>query len=74
VTSVTVNDRPLDEKATYTAAMVDFLAGGGDGYTTFKEGKNLAYGPEDIDALVEYVASLPQPVNVTIDGRIQKTG
>ena len=74
VTSVTVNGRPLDEKATYTAAMVDFLAGGGDGYTTFKEGKNLAYGPEDIDALVAYVASLPQPVNVTIDGRIQKTG
>jgi 5'-nucleotidase len=53
--------------------MVDFLAGGGDGYTTFKEGTNRTNGPADIDALVAFTGSLPQPVNVTVDGRIRRT-
>ena len=67
-----IHGLPLDQKATYTASMVDFLAGGGDGYTTFKEGKNITNGPVDIDTLTSYVGSLPQPVNVTVDGRIQR--
>lgn len=73
VTGVTINGRPLDAKAGYTASMVDFLAGGGDGYTTFKEGTNRTNGPVDVDALVSYTESLPQPVNVTVDGRIRRT-
>jgi len=73
VTGVTINGHPLDAKAGYTASMVDFLAGGGDGYTTFKEGTNRTNGPADVDALVAYTESLPQPVNVTADGRIRRT-
>jgi 5'-nucleotidase len=69
---VTINGRPLDAKAWYTASMVDFLAGGGDGYTTFKEGTNRTNGPVDVDALVTFTGSLPQPVNVTVDGRIRR--
>lgn len=72
VTDVKIHGLPLDRKATYTASMVDFLAGGGDGYTTFKEGQNITNGPVDVDALIAYIESLPQPVNVTIDGRIQR--
>jgi 5'-nucleotidase len=72
VVDVTINGRPLDVNATYTAAMVDFLAGGGDGYTTFKAGTNIMNGPADVDALVAYAGSLPQPVNVTTDGRIRR--
>jgi len=72
VTDVKINGRPLNPKASYTAAMVDYLAGGGDGYTMFKEGKDITNGPVDVDALTSYVGSLPQPVNVTIDGRIQR--
>ncbi|WP_440951226.1 bifunctional metallophosphatase/5'-nucleotidase [Methanosphaerula subterraneus] len=72
VTDVTVRGLPLDQNATYTAATVDFLAGGGDGYTTFKEGKNLTNGPKDIDALTSYIGSLPQPVDVAVDGRIER--
>ena len=45
---------------------------GGDGYTTFEGGQNMTYGPVDVDALVTYVGSLPQPVNMTVDGRIQR--
>ncbi|MDO8871520.1 MAG: bifunctional metallophosphatase/5'-nucleotidase [Methanoregula sp.] len=72
VTDVRIHGLPLDQKASYTASMVDFLAGGGDGYTTFKEGKNITNGPVDIDALTSYAGLLPQPVNVTVDGRIQR--
>lgn len=72
VSDVRIRGLPLDQKATYTAAMVDFLAGGGDGYTTFKGGNDIIYGPVDVDALTSYTGSLPQPVNVTIDGRIQR--
>jgi len=74
VVNVTINNRPLDPKARYTVSMADFLAGGGDGYTTFREGTNITNGPMDVDALVAYTESLPQPVNVTTDGRIRRIG
>ncbi len=74
VTSVMIHGLPLDPEASYTVSMVDFLAGGGDGYTTFTEGKDRTNGPMDIDALVDYIEKLPQPVNVTTDGRIQRVG
>ncbi len=72
VTDVKIHGIPLDREATYTASMVDFLAAGGDRYTTFKEGQNITNGPVDVDALIAYIESLPQPVNVTVDGRIQR--
>jgi 5'-nucleotidase len=74
VVNVTIGNRPLDPKAMYTVSMADFLAGGGDGYTTFTEGTNRTSGPPDVDALVAYMESLPQPVHVTTDGRIRKAG
>ena len=74
VVNVTINNRLLDSRANYTASMVDFLAGGGDGYTTFREGTNRRSGPVDVDALVAFTESLPQPVNMTIDGRIRRIG
>ena len=72
VTSVSVNGVPLNLNATYTVATVDTVTLGYDGYTTFMQGGKMSYGPTDIDALVSYVGSLPQPVNVTVDGRIQR--
>src|SRR5208337_268691 len=73
VTAVTVRGVPLNPDANYTVSTVGYLALGGDGYTTFEGGRNMTYGPGDLDALVSYVGSLPQPVNVTVDGRIQRT-
>ena len=70
--SVSVNGVPLDLNATYTVATVDTLTLGDDGYTTFGRGSNMSYGPVDVNALVSYVRLLPQPVNVTTDGRIQR--
>jgi len=62
VVAVLVNGTPLDPAATYTAAMVDYLAGGGDGYTVFENGTEIVYGPFDVDALVSYMGALPAPV------------
>jgi 5'-nucleotidase len=70
VYEVRVNGVPLIPGKNYRAAMVDYLASGGDGYTVFTGGTNLTSGPVDVDALVSYTGSLPQPVNVTTGNRI----
>ena len=72
VTDVKIQGSSLDPERIYTVSTVYFLAGGGDGYTTLREGQNITYGPSDVDALVAYVQSLPQPLNITTDGRIQR--
>nr|WP_320160268.1 bifunctional metallophosphatase/5'-nucleotidase [uncultured Methanoregula sp.] len=72
VTSVNINGVPLNPKTLYSISTVGFLAMGGDGYTTFAQGTNMTYGPGDVNALVTYFGSLPQPVNVTVDGRVQR--
>jgi 2',3'-cyclic-nucleotide 2'-phosphodiesterase (5'-nucleotidase family) len=64
IVSVTMsNGMPLDDRATYTIALNDFLVTGGDG---------MALPPEatparsldiiDLDALIDYSRSRPQPV------------
>jgi 5'-nucleotidase len=70
VTEIRVNGVPLDPNAEYTAAMVDYLATGGDGYTVFTNGTNVVNGPFDVDALVTYMESLPEPVDAKAEGRI----
>ncbi len=70
ITDIRVNGIPLDPDAEYTAAMVDFLATGGDGYTGFAKGTNAVGGPFDVDALVAYMASLPEPVDAKTETRI----
>ncbi len=74
VTGIMVGGAPLDKEKKYTAAMVDYLASGGDGYTVFTKGTNVVNGPVDVDALVTYMGSLPQPVNPPAGGRITKAG
>ena len=74
VTSVKVNGVLLNPNATYTVSTVGALAMGGYGYTTFTQGADMTYGPGDVNALVSYVGSLPQPVNGTAGGRIQRIG
>ena len=72
IVEVRVNGTPLDPDGKYTAAMVDFLATGGDRYTVFREGADIVNGPVDVDALVAYMESLPDPADVKPDGRIAK--
>ncbi|MDO9035658.1 MAG: 5'-nucleotidase, partial [Methanoregula sp.] len=72
VQEIRVGGVPLDPAATYTAAMMDYLSIGGDGYTVFTNGILITTGPSDVDTLASYLGSSPQPVNVTVDGRIQR--
>ena len=52
--SVIINGQPIDVNATYRIATNNFVAGGGDGYTSFTNGTNLVTHSIDIDALVNY--------------------
>jgi 5'-nucleotidase len=72
VRDVMVGNIRLDEEAQYSAAMMDYLFIGGDGYTAFTEGTLVATGPLDVDALASYLGSLPQPVQVTPATRIHQ--
>ncbi len=46
IVSVLVGGAPLDERRTYTLATNNFLAGGGDRYTSFKKGQHPTNGGE----------------------------
>ncbi|MFA6332173.1 MAG: bifunctional metallophosphatase/5'-nucleotidase [Methanoregula sp.] len=69
VQDVLVGGVPLDPSTTYTAAMMDYLSIGGDGYTEFTSGTLITTGPSDVDTLATYLRSLPQPVNLPADKR-----
>ena len=45
----------LNPSATYSVTCNNFLAGGGDNFTAFKEGSNQIGGAVDLDALIDYV-------------------
>ncbi|HEY3268561.1 MAG TPA: 5'-nucleotidase C-terminal domain-containing protein [Armatimonadota bacterium] len=60
VTTITGPDgKPLDDAANYTVAMNSFLAGGGDGFTALKD-IAAKPGPNDLDALLAYIAAHPR--------------
>jgi 5'-nucleotidase len=69
--SLTIQDRPVDRQAVYTVVLNDFSANGGD---------RLGFGAmaisttptnvSDLDALIAYLSSLPQPVQPPAGDRI----
>lgn len=54
--------RHLGERDPVTLGTSEFLAGGGDRYTMLQRGRHSATGLLDLDALVMYLQSLPQPI------------
>lgn len=64
--------QPIDRAASYTVVVNSFLATGGDGFTVLAQGTDRVPGPVDLDALVDYIQSLPQPFSAAIEGRIVK--
>jgi 5'-nucleotidase len=52
---------PLEDAKTYTVAANEFIAGGGDGFTTLADGKVIATGGTDLDALIDYFSAHPDP-------------
>lgn len=64
------NFAPIDPAKTYKVATNNFMRGGGDGYSIFKEGKNAYdYGPDLADVTAEYLAA-HSPYKPYTDGRV----
>lgn len=60
---------PIDDAATYRVVANNFLYGGGDGFSTFKESTNGYFGGLDIDSLVMYLQA-HDPVAATATTRV----
>ncbi|MER0243757.1 bifunctional metallophosphatase/5'-nucleotidase [Streptomyces sp. HSW2009] len=59
--SVRLNGQPIDGTKTYRVAVNEFLAGGGDGFPVFKDGKNKLVGPSDLDVFTAYLEANSKP-------------
>lgn len=55
--SVKLNGQAIDPAKTYRVATNEFVAGGGDGFTVFKEATNKYVGPSDLDAFTAYLGA-----------------
>ncbi|MCQ6554026.1 bifunctional metallophosphatase/5'-nucleotidase [Streptomyces sp. C10-9-1] len=53
--SVRLNGEAIDPSGTYRVAMNEFLAGGGDGFTVFREHTNKLVGASDLELLNAYL-------------------
>jgi 5'-nucleotidase len=62
VVSMTLNGATIDPAASYRVTVNNFLASGGDGFTTFADARFIADGGADLDALEAYIAG-----GVTLD-------
>lgn len=66
VRRVEVQGRSMRRDATYTLAVDDFLAGGGDAYDMLNGLPSEPGGILDVDAVIAYLRRLPQPVEITL--------
>lgn len=55
IVEVDIAGVPIDLNATYRVSCNNFMATGGDGFTTFVSGTMQVGGPIDLDVLIEYV-------------------
>jgi 5'-nucleotidase len=72
---LTVNGQPVRDDAVYRVASNNFLAGGGDNFTAFREGADSAGGLPDVEALEAYVAAagtLTPPALGRVENRTSK--
>jgi 2',3'-cyclic-nucleotide 2'-phosphodiesterase/3'-nucleotidase/5'-nucleotidase len=75
ITEVRMDDgRKLDDKATYTLAVNDFMSTGGSGFTMLTSQKRLRAIGSDLDVLLDYLRKLPQPVELAPGTRIEAEG
>lgn len=70
IVEVRRNGTPIERQSTYSVTVNSFMAAGGDNFTVLLQGRNQAGGPLDLDALIAYIQSLPQPFSASIEGRI----
>jgi len=68
------NGKGVDDGRTYTLAVSDFLAAGGSGYTMLLGAPSGEVGVTDLDALIQYLAVLRQPIAAPDDRRFYREG
>lgn len=72
VITVDVDGAPLDPARTYTLAVVDYVAGGGDGITALRDARVLVdavAGPQLADVVLDAIAA-SGTISPQIDGRL----
>jgi len=69
-----VNGKGVDDGRTYTLAVGDFLAAGGSGYTMLVGAPSGEVGVTDLDALIQYLGVLRQPIAAPDDRRFYRQG
>lgn len=69
--SIKLNGQPVVASQTYRVVVNNFMAGGGDGFTVFKNGKDSVTIGTDIAALEAWVTA-HSPLENTIRGRITR--
>lgn len=62
----------LQKDKLYSIATNEFFAAGGDGFTVMQRGKFIPIEDTDLQVMINYIKSLPQPFTSVIDGRIKK--
>lgn len=67
VSAITINGTPVDPAASYRVTVNNFLAAGGDGFTTLRAGTAVTGGVVDLDGFTAYLeanpALAPAPTN-----------
>jgi len=75
ITSITINGKPLDDRASYTLATTSYVAiDAGDGYDMFRQGTLVIrpeQAPSETDILLKAIAAVPAIAPKT-DGRITR--
>lgn len=59
VFDILIDGRPIDPAASYRVTMNSFLAGGGDSFTIFREGRDTVTGGLDLDAMEAWITAVP---------------
>lgn len=57
--TLTFRGKPVDPAARYRVTVVNFLAEGGDGYSTFTQGTDIVRGMVDNEAFQQWIAAVP---------------
>ncbi len=60
----------VEPATSYRVTVNSFIAAGGDNFSALTQGTNRVVGPTDLNALVQYIETLPQPFSAAVDGRI----
>ena len=58
ISAATLHGKAIERGATYRVTMNSFLASGGDGFETFKQGSDAVVGPLDLDALEAWISAV----------------